>query len=87
MDLGLYPIARPPDLPLASIAMYFHLDEIFCREREMDSAGPRVSCRRMISGDSTSKSRLRASFLGELAKPLQLKERHFMKDPFSGDLL
>jgi len=78
MDFGLYPIASPPDRPVESMAKKTHPGHIEVKESDMRSAGPRVSCSRMIFIGVISKSLRKASFFEALAKPLQLKVRHFM---------
>lgn len=78
IEAGLYPIARPPERPDESKAEKSQPGAMEDRAVVTESAGPRVSWSRMMSIGREIINLLRAIFLEALAKPLQLKDKHFM---------
>lgn len=69
------PIAVPPDLPDASMAWKVQFGSQELRIGMREAVEQRVSCKKIISNSVEVSSLLRASFLGGLATPRQLKIR------------
>ena len=78
IELLLKANAHPPDLPLESKVWKIQPGSMFDRILLMEPPFPKVSCSNNISILTEPIRLLSANFLSELAKPLQLKDRHFM---------